>query len=225
MGSEARCIVGLPSFIQVLWPRLSFSLVQLPSHLTLRLYAKRSAHPDILIGNHEMRIPLASQSGSFCRYSLWLDQFHISRADIACVLKNDVGEAVPSAQPVTVYITINITPTNPYNNPPSIQTKEDGPPAKEATIPECTQAPAPERRSPLLVQQTVGTDNTTPQSREEVSPDTKNSRLALQKADQVMTRIIPVDRSTWQKTVGRIKWVMDTLGPLAAVRTIFSCCP
>ncbi len=31
------------------------------------LYAKRDAHPDILIGTHKMPIPLASQSGSFCR--------------------------------------------------------------------------------------------------------------------------------------------------------------
>jgi hypothetical protein len=41
-------------------------LVQPFSHLTLCLYAKGSAHPDILIGTHEMPIPLASQSGSFC---------------------------------------------------------------------------------------------------------------------------------------------------------------
>ena len=42
-----------------------FSLVQPSSHLTLCLYAKRSARPDILIGTHEMQIPLASQSGAF----------------------------------------------------------------------------------------------------------------------------------------------------------------
>jgi hypothetical protein len=48
-----------------LWLKVPFSLVLPPSHLTLCLYAKRSAHPDILIGTHEMPIPLASQSGSF----------------------------------------------------------------------------------------------------------------------------------------------------------------
>ena len=35
-------------------------------HLTLRLYAKRSAHPDILIGTYKMQIPQTSESGSFC---------------------------------------------------------------------------------------------------------------------------------------------------------------
>jgi hypothetical protein len=48
--------------------KVPFSLAQPSSQLTLSLYAKRhkrSARPDILIGTHEMRIPLASQSGSF----------------------------------------------------------------------------------------------------------------------------------------------------------------
>src|SRR6267154_2938248 len=49
-----------------LWLKVPFSLVRHSSHLTLCLYAKRSAHPDILIGTHEMPIPLTSQSGSFC---------------------------------------------------------------------------------------------------------------------------------------------------------------
>ena len=43
----------------------SVSLVQPSSHLTLGLYAKRSTHPDILIGTHEMPVPLATQSGTF----------------------------------------------------------------------------------------------------------------------------------------------------------------
>jgi hypothetical protein len=43
-------------------------------------------------------------------------------------------------------------------------------------------------------------------------------RLALHQAYQDMNRI---DRSsTWQGAVGRIKWVMDTLGPIAEVRVI-----
>src|SRR6266849_9224116 len=49
-----------------LWLKAPFSLVQPSSHLTLGLYAKRLTHPDILIGTHEMPIPLTSQSGSFC---------------------------------------------------------------------------------------------------------------------------------------------------------------
>jgi hypothetical protein len=43
-------------------------------------------------------------------------------------------------------------------------------------------------------------------------------RLALHQADEAMNRIIPIDRSnTWESAVGKIKWVMDTLGPIAEV--------
>ena len=55
-----------PLSLQFLWLKFSFSLVQPSSQLTICLYAKRSTHPDILIGSHEMPIPVASQSGSFC---------------------------------------------------------------------------------------------------------------------------------------------------------------
>ena len=46
--------------------KASFNHVQPSSCLTICLYAKRSSHPDIPIGTHEMQIPLATQSGSFC---------------------------------------------------------------------------------------------------------------------------------------------------------------
>ncbi|KAN0126434.1 hypothetical protein V8E52_000074 [Russula decolorans] len=131
-------------------------LVQPFSHLTLCLYAKGSAHPDILIGTHEMPIPLASQS------------------DIPCVLENDVREAARSTQPVTLYITVNITPPNLYNNPTSIPTEDsdDDSPAEEATIPGRIQFPVPERILPLSHHQPVETGNAMPQSREEMPPIT-----------------------------------------------------
>ena len=61
-----------------------------------------------------------------------------------------------------------------------------------------------------------------PQSREEMSPtSTKNPRFALRWADKVMKRIVPIGRSnTWENAVRRIKWVMDTLSPIAEVRII-----
>ena len=56
-----------------------FSFVQPSSHMTIRLYAKRSAHPDILLGAQEMPIPPTSQSGSFCRKSPFFRSFqHIA---------------------------------------------------------------------------------------------------------------------------------------------------
>jgi hypothetical protein len=67
--------------------------------------------------------------------------------------------------------------------------------------------------------QPVEAGDNKPQSREETSPaGAKDLRLALDQADQAMKLI---DRSkTWQGAVGKIKWVMDTLGPIAEVRVI-----
>ena len=49
-----------------------------------------------------------------------------------------------------------------------------------------------------------------------IASSTKNSCYALDHADKAMKRI---DRSdAWERAVGRIKWVMDTLGPIAVVR-------
>ena len=58
-----------------------------------------------------------------------------------------------------------------------------------------------------------------PQNREDMSDaSTKDPHLALLRADESMKRIVPIDGSnTWEKAVERIKWVMDTLGPIAEV--------
>ena len=208
MEPDPGSIVGLPSLPPILCPNLPFSLVQLSSHLTLRLYAKRSAHPDMLIGTHEMPIPLASQSGSFCFVdnSLPFSHLNISRADIACVLGNGVRGAARPTQPVTLYITFNITPPNLYNSPPNIPTEGDG--------------SSPRHLVPMSYHQPVETGNIMP--REEISPSsTRNPRIALHRADKAMERVVPIDRSnSWERAVRKVKWVMDTLGPIAEVRVV-----
>ena len=143
------------------------------------------------------------------------NHLNISLADIACVLENHVGEAVRSTRPVTLYIKVNVTPLNLYNNNPSIPTEGDDPPAEEATtLQERFQFPTPEHHQP------VETGNILPQGQEEVSP-ARNPRLALDRTDEDMKRIVPVDGSnTWEGAVRRIKWVMDTLGPIAEVRVM-----
>jgi hypothetical protein len=150
------------------------------------------------------------------------NRLSISRADIPCVLVNDVGEAARLTQPVTLYITVNITPLNLYDSPPSIPIEDNDFPAQEATIPGRIRFPAPEHSLPLSHHQPVESGNTMPQSRYEMFPTgTNNPRFALHWADKVMKRIVPTDRSNlWEKAVGRIKWVMDTLGPIAEVRVI-----
>ena len=149
-----------------------------------------------------------------------LNQLNISRADIPCILENDVGEAARSTQPVTLYITVNITPPNLYDSPQRIPTKEDDPSA-EATTPGRIQFTVPEHILPLSHRRPVESSNTMPQSQRETPPtgSTENPGFALHWADKVMKRIVPNDRrNTWERAVGRIKWVMDTLGPIAEVR-------
>ena len=144
----------------------------------------------------------------------------IPRVDIPCILKSGAGGASKSTQPVTLYITVNITPPNPYNSPSSISTEDNNSFAAKATIQGRIQFPTPEHFLPLPHHQPVETGNIMPQSLEEVSPTgIENPRLALDRADETMNRIIPIDRSnTWEGAIGRIEWVMDTLGPIAEVR-------
>jgi hypothetical protein len=101
-------------------------------------------------------------------------------------------------------------------------TEDDGSPAEEAPIPGRIQSPSPEQPLPLSHHQAVEAGNNKPQSREEASPQatsTKDLRLALDQADQAMEQI-GRSNTTWQGAVGRIKWVMDTLTPIAEVRVI-----
>jgi hypothetical protein len=154
----------------------------------------------------------------FVENSLSFNQLNISRTDIPCVLGNDVGEAARSTQPVTLYLTVNITSPNLYNSPPSIPTNDDHSPAEEATIPGRIQFPVPEHLLPLSHHQPAETGSTMPQSQEELSP---TSAKNLHRADEVMKQVFPIDESdTWERAVGRIKWVMDTLGPIAEVRVL-----
>jgi len=120
------------------------------------------------------------------------------------------------------YITVNITPPNLYKSLPSILSEDDSSPAEEATTPEHIQLIDTERPSPPSHHQRVETEDTIPQSREEVSPtSTKNPCSVLDSADEALKWIVPIDRSnTWERAIGRIKWVIDTLGPIAEVRTI-----
>jgi hypothetical protein len=141
------------------------------------------------------------------------DQLSISCADIRhhipCVLGNGVGGAAQSTEPVTLYITVNITPPN-----------HDDSPAEGATKGRI-QFPTAERVLPLSHHQPVETGNIVPQSREEVPPTS-----ALRQADEAMRRIVPIDesnaseRNAWERALGRIKWVMDALGPIVEVRVI-----
>ena len=114
---------------------------------------------------------------------------------------------------------VNVKHPTLYSSPPSIATEDDGSPVEAALIRGRIQSPTPEHPLPLSHHQPVESGNTKRQSREQVSGgSTKDLRLAIDQADQAIKLI---DRSnTWQGAVGRIKWVMDTLSPIAEVRVI-----
>ena len=153
----------------------------------------------------------------FVEDSLSFNKLNISHTDIPCVLENNDGEAARSTQAVTLYITLNITPPNLCSSPPSMSTRNKDSLAEEAAIPGRIQPSIPEHHLPFAHHEPVETGNTIPQSpEEELLTSTKNPRPDLHGVDEAMKRI---DRSnTWERAVGRIKWVMDTLGPIAEVR-------
>ena len=57
---------------------------------------------------------------------------NISRIDIPCVLKNDVGEPAQSTQPVTLCITVNKTPPNLPNSSLNIPTERINSPRRRS---------------------------------------------------------------------------------------------
>jgi hypothetical protein len=164
-----------------------------------------------LWGPTRCRCPKPLKVVRFDEDSLSLNQLNISRADIACILESDVGEAARSTQPVTLYIRVNITPPNLYNSSSSIPTNVDGSPAEGATIPERILFPVPEHSIfPLSHHQPAESGNTWPQSQEKMSPttNTKDPQFDLLRANEAIEQIVPTGRSkSWKKAVGRIKWM------------------
>ncbi len=82
------------------------------------------------------------------------------------------------------------------------------------------QSAAPEPLLPPLDHLPIETSTPMPHGRAEMSP-IEDPLVALRRVDEAMRPIDRIDRSnTWERAVGRIKWVMDTLGPIAEVRVM-----
>ncbi len=110
-------------------------------------------------------------------------------------------------------------------NPPEIPTKGgDDTPAEDAIKPSMApdsggpiRSTAPERLLPSPDSLSVETDTPMPDGQAEMSP-TEKVLIALRRADEAKK---PIDRkNTWKGAVERIKWVMDTVSPIAEVRAI-----
>ncbi len=110
------------------------------------------------------------------------------------------------------------------NNSPEIPTKGDDSPAEQTTKPSIVpdsggpiQSSAPEPLLPSPDSLSVGTGNPMPDGQAEMSP-TEKALIALHRADGAKW---PIDgANTWKGAVRRIKWVMDTLSPIAEVSAI-----
>ena len=152
----------------------------------------------------------------------------ISDVDVTLDLSNDDGDAGQSTQPVTLHLTIavstNVASPIFSNNPTEMPTIRDGSPAEEATKPLVVLVSgAPSRPTacepPLPSPDTLPTETGAPMpdSQAETSPAEK-VLVAVRRADEAKKRI---DReNTWEGAISRIKWVMDTVGPIAEVCTI-----
>ena len=109
--------------------------------------------------------------------------------------------------------------------PSNIPTEEDDTPAEEVPKPVATpdskglgQSTEPEHPLPPLDHLPVEGVTSMPQDRGEMSL-ADEARIKLDRADEAKKLIDP--SNTWEGVVGRIKWVMDTLSPVAGVRVIF----
>jgi hypothetical protein len=206
--------------------RIPFSIIQPSSRLVVRLYAERFARRKTLIGTHEI-IPVESQTGSFVVGNLACWTLNISGVDFPFVLVNGDRQAGQLSQPVTLYLTIIVSPNaTSYAVPTGIatnlrSTEVDPSPLTEATS-SVAQVSANTARSTV----DIGSETLSPPTdrlpstpmlaaadqRAGMSP----AETALNHADAAMTTINT--SKTWGVALERIKWVMDTLSPVAAVR-------
>ncbi|KAH9033897.1 hypothetical protein EDB85DRAFT_2274616, partial [Lactarius pseudohatsudake] len=183
--------------------RLDTFFVQPSSRLIMCLYAKRLTQRDILIGMHQMVIPNESES------------------NISVTLGDGTRQAGQSTPPVTLDLTITVSAngTSP-NNPPNIPTKGDDTLTEE--VPKPTTAPdsgGPDRSS--APDYLLPPPDHIPVQSSSLMQETsivEKARIDLDRADEVEKSI---DGSkTWEGVVGKIKWVMDTLSPVAELHPI-----
>ncbi|KAF8265039.1 hypothetical protein EI94DRAFT_390969 [Lactarius quietus] len=173
-------------------------VVQPSSRFVLHLYAERFARRDVLIGTHEM-IPLESQT------------------DVPFILVPGNRRAGQYNQPVTLYLTVSVSPNSTSNlilpiDVTHIQSTEKN------------QTPPTEATSSIAQDSTNATRSTATGS-ERLSPSTdrlpdilmpagmSSAEDALQIVDEAMTALNLSD--AWEGALERIKWVMDTMSPVA----------
>jgi hypothetical protein len=205
--------------------RVLFSVVQPSSRFELRLYGERLARRDLLIGSHEM-IPVESQTGS--SIIRILVQFANRRLgeDVPFVLTNGDKKTGQVTEPITLYLTFVVS-TNTTSSPvlPIDTTNLQSTEVNESTRRNATSSMAqdftnntrstaagPETSSPATDRLPGVPTPPAADPRVEMS----SAENALQIANEAMATISLSD--TWEVALSRIKWVMDTVSPVAEVR-------
>ncbi|KAH9055541.1 hypothetical protein EDB87DRAFT_1303998 [Lactarius vividus] len=148
-----------------------------------------------------------------------------SRIDTPFVLVNGDGHAGPT---VTLYLTVIVSPNTTSDpivpiDPPILQSTEindspsevaEEPSAAQDSTATATGSATLSRPPDRLPSETSSTPIPSAADRRGVSP----TRSALYDAERVMTTINL--SNTWEGALSRIKWVMDTLGPIAELHPI-----
>ena len=155
--------------------------------------------------------------------------------DTPFVLTSGDGQAGESAQPVTLYLTITVSanatchPILPINTASTIATEIDASPMEQATDATIAHpqdsiettpfvvavATTPEPLSPPTDRVPIETSTPIPPV-PDVYAAMSPAKGALQGADEAAKAISLT--STWEGAVERIKWVIDTVSPVAGVR-------
>ncbi len=157
--------------------------------------------------------------------SSFIRLLNISHVDLSFVLSRGNGQAGQSTPPVTLYIMITVAANGTSPRDPKKIPTEDGSPAEDVPKPTMVLDARGSDQSialepPLAPPDHLPFQSSTPMPRDQgESSLSGKARIDLDRADEVKKSI---DRSnTWEGAVGKIKWVMDTLSPVAEVRVIF----
>ena len=155
--------------------------------------------------------------------------------DAPFVLTSGDGQAGESAQPVTLYLTITVSanatchPILPINTANAVSTEVDVSPMEQATEAIIAHPQDSIETTPFVVAVATTpeplsppTDHVPIETRTPIPPVPDGhaamspAKGALQGADEA-TKAINLT-STWESAVERIKWVIDTVSPVAGVR-------
>jgi hypothetical protein len=196
MEREHR-FVGNLVFLSYFQLSLSCSVVEPRSHITISLYVEMTMRKDILVGRQE--IACEPQHGSSFKNSypcVWLS---ILQIEIDIVFGGDDGH---STEATTLFLTI--TELANRNSSLNAAANTPGPTTADVDTP-----------PPLRWTGDLPSESDTPPVQPLVGSQPETSRTALRRAEEAINNVNTI--KTWKSAVTNIKWVMDTVTPIAAV--------